>query len=155
MTLPSMMSTASNLKHAGLVIGGCNFAGFAISAALETHKITDLVGVGSFVAAAVSLTLRNPTLYTPVAITSSAKAGLLAGFFRVGKFHVSLNSARVLISNGLVILWGVRLSTYLFTRVLKLNEDKRLNKVHPFQQDTSYIKSTEKVLTPFTIAIPR
>ena len=132
-----MMSAASNLKHAGLVIGGCNFAGFAISAALETHKITDLVGVGSFVAAAVSLTLRNPTLYTPAAISSSAKAGFLAGIFRVGKFHISLNSARVLISNGLVILWGVRLSTYLFTRVLKLNEDKRLNKVNRCRQDTS------------------
>ena len=139
MALASMVSASSNLKHAGIVIGGCNLAGFAISAALETHKITDLVGVGSFVAAAVSLTLRNPALYTPIAISSSVKAGFLAEFFRVGKFHVSLNSGRVLIANGLVILWGARLSTYLFNRVLKLNEDKRLNKVTFCQPAASFL----------------
>jgi steroid 5-alpha reductase family enzyme len=45
---------------------------------------------------------------------------------------INLDTARVLIVNGIVIAWGTRLSTFLFTRVLKLGEDKRLDKVYVF-----------------------
>jgi steroid 5-alpha reductase family enzyme len=104
------------LKHVAGVIGGCNLIGYLFSAAVETHKITDLVGVGSFVAAAVSLTVRNPAL-----INNFVQKGLVKS--------ITLDTARVLIVNGIVIVWGARLSTFLFTRVLKLGEDKRLDQV--------------------------
>jgi hypothetical protein len=35
--------SGSNLKHVAGVIGGCNLVGYLFSAAVETHKITDLV----------------------------------------------------------------------------------------------------------------
>lgn len=98
------------------MIGGCNLVGYLFSAALETHKITDLVGVGSFVAAAVSLSIRNPAV-----LTNIAQKGLVKG--------ITLDTARVLMVNGIVILWGTRLSAFLFQRVLKLGEDKRLKAV--------------------------
>lgn len=127
---PAFISVGSNLKHVGLVIGGCNFVGYMASAAFETHKITDLVGVGSFVAAAVSLTLRNPALLTPTSvIPAAANVGVLGKCMQIGAVQVCTGTARVLIANGLVIIWGARLSTYLFNRVLKLGEDKRLDKV--------------------------
>jgi hypothetical protein len=116
----------SNLKHVGLVIGGCNFVGYAVSAAFETHKITDLVGVGSFVAAAISLTLRNPELLSKVAVKSPF---LAEQQIRIGPLHLCRGTARVFIANSLVIIWGARLSTYLFNRVIQLGEDKRLRKV--------------------------
>ena len=114
----------SNLKHVAVVIGGCNLAGYITSAALETHKITDLVGVGSFVAAAVTLTLRNPAVFTRKIGNEAVSRAL-----QFGGFDLSLQTARVLIVNSIVVAWGVRLSTYLFNRVLKLGEDKRLDKV--------------------------
>eukprot|EP00596_Hydrurales_sp_CCMP1899_P004469 CAMPEP_0119035122 /NCGR_PEP_ID=MMETSP1177-20130426/2088_1 /TAXON_ID=2985 /ORGANISM="Ochromonas sp, Strain CCMP1899" /LENGTH=233 /DNA_ID=CAMNT_0006993055 /DNA_START=41 /DNA_END=739 /DNA_ORIENTATION=+ len=107
------LSVGGNLKHVAGVIGGCNLIGYLFSAAVETHKITDLVGVGSFVAAAVSLTVRNPALM---------QKGLIKS--------ITLDSARVLVVNGLVIAWGARLSSFLFTRVLKLGEDKRLDQFY-------------------------
>lgn len=121
------VSVGSNLKHVGIVIGGCNFLGYAISAAFETHKITDLVGVGSFVAAAISLTMRNPVLLSKVAVKSPF---LAEQQLQVGPLNLCMGTARVLIANSLVIIWGARLSTYLFNRVLRLGEDKRLRKVH-------------------------
>lgn len=124
---PAVISVGSNLKHVGIVIGGCNFVGYVASAVFETHKITDLVGVGSFVAAAVSLTMRNPALLTPV--TPAANAGVMGKCLQIGAIRVCTGTARVLIANSLVIIWGARLSTYLFNRVLKLGEDKRLDKV--------------------------
>lgn len=127
---PALISAGSNLKHVGIVIGGCNFVGYVASAVLETHKITDLVGVGSFVAAAVSLTVRNPVLLTPIStIPAATNAGVLGKCLQIGAIKVCTGTSRVLLANGLVIIWGARLSTYLFNRVLKLGEDKRLDKV--------------------------
>lgn len=128
--VPALISVGSNLKHVGIVIGGCNFVGYVASAAFETHKITDLVGVGSFVAAAVSLTVRNPALLTPIStIPSATNAGVLGKCLQIGAIKVCTGTARVLLANGLVIIWGARLSTFLFNRVLKLGEDKRLDEV--------------------------
>lgn len=96
------------LKETSWIIGGCNAAGYVITAALETHKITDLVGAGSFVAAAAYLSYSN-------------------GVF-TWKFLTDLQQPKLLLINGGVMLWGVRLATYLFNRVLLLGEDKRLRK---------------------------
>eukprot|EP01041_Mallomonas_annulata_P014942 gene14942-31730_t len=95
-----MALIVQNLKHVSAVIGACNLAGFTATALFETHKITDLVGVGAFVAATVSLQSRygrNP-----------------------------LTNLRLTLINGAVIAWGARLSGFLFYRVLKLGDDKRL-----------------------------
>ena len=127
----AVMTVGSNMKHVGMVIGGCNLVGFIASAAFETHKITDLVGVGSFVAAAISLSLRNPAIFTRMKVTDALGKGegALGKLMNIGKLNLDLGTARVLIVNSLVIIWGARLSTYLFHRVLKLGEDKRLDKV--------------------------
>jgi steroid 5-alpha reductase family enzyme len=108
-----MSLVVTNLRHVGAVIGGCNAIGFLISAVFETHKITDLVGVGSFVAAAMSLTFRN--------------AALVGGLGRQKVLSLTVDNARVFLVNAGVVLWGTRLSTYLFHRVLKLGEDTRLH----------------------------
>jgi steroid 5-alpha reductase family enzyme len=98
-------AAASNLKHVAAVVGGCNLAGFAATAAFETHVLTDLVGTGSFVAAAASLSQRN-------------------NLFASSTF-ASFPKMRLLLLNCMVIAWGTRLASYLFSRVLKLGEDKR------------------------------
>jgi steroid 5-alpha reductase family enzyme len=105
----SPQALLGNLKHVAAVIGGCNAIGFGITATLETHKITDLVGVGSFGLATISLAHRN---------------GLLTGF----KSLSSLNKWRVMLVNVGVMLWSSRLATFLFSRILHTSEDKRLNK---------------------------
>lgn len=99
--------------------------GYIASSALETHKITDLVGVGSFVAAAVSLSLSNPAIFKQFAIKNTGD--LVRKLLSV---NTDLSAARVILANSLVIIWGVRLSSFLFTRVLKLGEDKRLDKFY-------------------------
>ncbi len=102
------MPILSNLKHVGCVVGGCNAAGYIVTAALETHKLTDLVGVGSFVAATTSLAYRNKL------------------FSNIG----DVSNMRLKLVNFGIMIWGVRLATYLFTRVLKLGDDKRLDKFY-------------------------
>ena len=84
----AVMTVGSNMKHVGMVIGGCNLVGFIASAAFETHKITDLVGVGSFVAAAISLSLRNPAIFTRMKVTDALGKGEGAlGKLMIGLFH--------------------------------------------------------------------
>mmetsp|Transcript_40526 Transcript_40526/g.41357 ORF Transcript_40526/g.41357 Transcript_40526/m.41357 type:complete len:260 (+) Transcript_40526:98-877(+) len=93
-----------NLRHVGAVVGGCNLVGFAVTAVCETHKITDLVGVGAFVAAAISLQSK---------VTGEGLGS------RSGNLRLTLLTSAI-------ILWGSRLSSFLFYRVLQLGEDKRL-----------------------------
>jgi len=95
------LTVMQNLKYTGAVVGACNLVGFGITSIFETHKITDLVGVGAFVAASTSLLMKN-------------------------KISPFLN-LRAALLNGAVIIWGTRLSSFLFYRVLKLGEDKRLD----------------------------
>jgi steroid 5-alpha reductase family enzyme len=94
------------------VCAGCNAAGYVLTAALETHKLTDLVGCGSFVASAVALTV---------------KAG--------GPTLLFKTNPRAMVLNGLVMFWGARLGSYLFQRVLQIGEDKvcDLYSIHTFQ----------------------
>lgn len=96
-----MSAALSNIRHVGLVVGGCNILGYAVTAALETHKITDLVGAGSFVAATLALSQKNNLISAP------------------------LSYPVLTLVNAGVALWGTRLSLFLFQRVLQVGDDKR------------------------------
>lgn len=85
-----------------------NLVGFTITAVTQTHKITDLCGVGAFAAGALSSRL-----------ASSASVGAL-----------SLSSPSTL-ATSLVAVWSARLSGYLFRRVCVVGEDKRLRQFFP------------------------
>ena len=61
----------NSLKEVAIVVGGCNLGGYIATACLETHKITDLVGVGSFVVAVGSLTYRNGLLQNLKSVITS------------------------------------------------------------------------------------
>lgn len=108
MTLPLINSLA--LRQAALVIGSANIAGFTLSAALQTHILTDLVGVGSFV-------------LTTLRLTSLQKAGQLT--------TLPWWDNRLLLLNSLIGIWGARLASYLFHRITYIKEDKRLEKFYP------------------------
>jgi steroid 5-alpha reductase family enzyme len=103
-----MIGALSNLRTAASLIFGCNLFGYAATVAFETHKLTDLIGAGSFVVATVYLSYQN-----------ELHRNIILGEFQ----HKKL----ILVNIG-VVLWGVRLSTFLFSRVLKVGEDKRLRK---------------------------
>mmetsp|Transcript_18779 Transcript_18779/g.25787 ORF Transcript_18779/g.25787 Transcript_18779/m.25787 type:complete len:324 (+) Transcript_18779:82-1053(+) len=96
------------LLFSGGVIGGLNLAGFAVTAALETHKLTDLVGAGSFVASAVLCARRA------------------AGPGGVGALPL-----RAALLAGAGAAWGTRLAGYLFRRVLYVGGDDRLDSFYP------------------------
>mmetsp|Transcript_40809 Transcript_40809/g.36012 ORF Transcript_40809/g.36012 Transcript_40809/m.36012 type:complete len:287 (-) Transcript_40809:53-913(-) len=87
---------------ASKLILGINAVGFGITAMTRTHKITDLVGVGTFGIAAC---------YTLYRAKNSDKT----------KRMLTL----------CVCLWSLRLSSFLFLRVLKAGEDKRLHQFFP------------------------
>ena len=131
-------TVAQNLNHVATVVGSLNAAGFMASALFATHKITDLVGVGSFVAAVASLSLRNNALFTRnlKTFTTHATAASLSQNLKdvatgVLQFRgVSHGNIRLSVANGVVLVWGVRLATFLFGRVLHLGEDKRLDKFY-------------------------
>jgi len=93
----------SGLMLSGGVIGGLNLVGFILTAAFETHKLTDLVGVSSFVASALVCAFK-------------AK---------------SWGAIRTKVLNICISLWGVRLAGYLFPRVLQVGGDDRLEKFYP------------------------
>lgn len=96
----------SNLKLVAGVVGGCNLVGYGLTALFETHKLTDLIGTGSFVVATYCLTRKNH---------------LFEGLNQPANWRLKA------INLG-VMLWGTRLALYLFSRVLKLGHDERLNK---------------------------
>eukprot|EP01084_Bolivina_argentea_P152006 265233_1 len=81
---------------------GINAVGFTITAMTRTHKITDLIGVGTFGIAAC---------YTLYKSRNSEKTKKLLTFC--------------------VCLWSLRLSSFLFMRVLKAGEDHRLRQFFP------------------------
>lgn len=87
---------------ASKLILGINAVGFGITAITRTHKITDLVGVGTFGIAAC---------YTLYRSRNSEKTKKLLTLC--------------------VCLWSLRLSSFLFMRVLKAGEDHRLRQFFP------------------------
>lgn len=124
------MTVVGNLKHIGAVVGACNLAGFACTAVLETHKLTDLVGAGSFVVAAFSLSRRN-------------------GLLNLETFK-NFRKSRQLLINGVVMIWGSRLASFLFGRVLHVGEDKRLKPF--FRKPEEKYLDAEKSLFPLKLA---
>jgi steroid 5-alpha reductase family enzyme len=108
------------LTQTALVVGSANFIGFLLSAGLQTHVVTDLIGVGSFVLA----TLRLSTLQ---------KHGQL--------WMTPLLDNRLLLLNSLIGLWGTRLAGYLFHRINFMKEDKRLEAFYPAPGEGYFDKS--------------
>jgi len=91
---------------ASRLIIGINAVGFAITATTRTHKITDLVGVGTFGIAAC---------YT---------------LYRARRSKAETDRTKKLLTL-CVCLWSLRLSSFLFARVLKAGEDQRLRQFFP------------------------
>jgi steroid 5-alpha reductase family enzyme len=112
------------LRNSAVIIGGCNAVGFGISAVCETHKLTDLVGVGSFVAASVHYSYTNGLFKTIVSNPTKI-------FRNLPLLHLTLVNLGV-------ILWGTRLSTYLFNRALSVDIDKRISKTYK-EKDEKYL----------------
>jgi len=95
-----MSALTQGLIQSGLVALGANSIGYLITRLTDTHKITDLVGTGSFVATALATQWRTG-VYTP----------------------------RALLMTGAISFWGTRLASFLFARVLKQGDDARLGAV--------------------------
>mmetsp|Transcript_6896 Transcript_6896/g.10404 ORF Transcript_6896/g.10404 Transcript_6896/m.10404 type:complete len:319 (-) Transcript_6896:152-1108(-) len=91
----------SGLGFSGAVVGGANLIGYGLTAVFETHKLTDLVGCGSFVINAVACAIKS----------GSWKQGF---------------TSRPMVLNLCVGLWGSRLASYLFYRICQTGEDDRL-----------------------------
>lgn len=83
------------------VVLGCNAAGFLLSAVLETHKLTDLVGAGSFAAASAALL---------AGLVADARESNADGESSLSRL-MDLNP-RAVVTCLLVIIWGVRLCKY-------------------------------------------
>ena len=69
MAITPVYTVAQNINHVSHIVGALNAVGFLISAVFTTHKITDLVGVGSFIVAVVSLS----TYSCPIFLRSSPR----------------------------------------------------------------------------------
>ena len=121
-----MIAALANIGRTGLVVGGCNAVGFGITALLETHKITDLVGAGSFVVATTALSIKNNLHQYP------------------------LQNIKLSLINVGVMIWGIRLASFLFQRVLQVGEDKRLNKF--FREPGESYLDAKRSLFPIKLA---
>ncbi|CAM9770453.1 unnamed protein product [Pylaiella littoralis] len=97
------------LFSAAGVIGGANLIGFGITASTKTHKLTDLTGAGAFVLSATACAWKS-------------------GSFQSG-------AVRPLLLNVAVGVWGVRLASYLFARIIKTGEDQRLARYFPAKDE--------------------
>eukprot|EP00732_Lithocolla_globosa_P006341 Lithocolla_globosa_v1_NODE_7296_length_966_cov_28.228321.p1 type:complete len:279 gc:universal NODE_7296_length_966_cov_28.228321:921-85(-) len=104
------------------VVAAANLAGFTVTAITQSHKITDLTGTTAFIASA---------WMTHRMATQAAKVPLL-----------SLTPS--LLMTGCVTLWGARLASYLFSRVLALGEDARLRFLFPSSSDEPYLTGRSK-----------
>ena len=84
---------------------GANCCGFLVTAFLETHKITDLVGTGTFSLAAIY------------------------GLYASKNTKQTQPTAKAL--TYCTVLWSLRLATFLFYRVCKVGHDNRLHFMFP------------------------
>jgi len=96
--LPAVAKSA--LLRSAYAVGAVNTAGFAVTAASGSHKLTDLCGTGGFVVSAVA------------SLHAASQAAPLG--------------PRALLLGGAIAVWGARLGGYLFKRVLETGEDERL-----------------------------
>lgn len=114
------MTALAAITETVQIIGLANGVGFFITAAFKTHKITDLFGAGSFVLATLHLSKKS--------WSTLAASGVLKNN---GDLMSSLLTNRLFWINTGVIIWGTRLASYLFHRILYTHEDKRLAKFFP------------------------
>ncbi|CBJ25919.1 GE20757 [Ectocarpus siliculosus] len=119
-----MAGGGSGLLFSAGVIGGANLIGFGVTATTKTHKVTDLTGAGAFV-------------------LSAAACAWKSGSFRSG-------AIRPLLLNVAVGVWGVRLASYLFARIIKTGEDQRLARFFP-GKDEGWLDSARS-LFPVNLA---
>jgi predicted anti-sigma-YlaC factor YlaD len=95
------MLVSQSVSLCSSVILGCNAVGYLLSALLETHKLTDLVGAGSFAIASAALL-----------------GGIVAKDAIAGEGLISLaldRNPRAVAACILVILWGARLGAFFFS----------------------------------------
>ena len=120
MLVPATVGSALRLSAA--VIAAVNAAGFAVTAVTKSHKVTDLTGTTAFVASAWAT--HAASLSTSTSSTSSSSG--LALLLRPSRgFALAI----------VVSAWGARLSAHLFTRVLRLGKDERLDFLFPGEGD--------------------
>ena len=100
------------LTLSAAVIASVNGVGFLITAATESHKITDLCGTSAFLASAWA---------------THAAASKAAGRPALGAGAPGRSLALTLLTTA----WGVRLSAYLFGRVVRVGKDDRLSQFFP------------------------
>lgn len=104
-TMPSKIIATSGIGYGLLVSGGVfaasNALGFAVTASTRTHKVWDLLSSGPFVASAIATFLAGPGTTAGLALTT------------------------------VTCLWSVRLTSYLFKRVLERKTDSRFDDFLP------------------------
>ncbi|KAL4623686.1 hypothetical protein GN956_G18681 [Arapaima gigas] len=112
------------LTRCALTDLGVQWLGWAAAAALRTERFYDLAGSGTFV--------------------------LLAHLSRLwgGTGHLRQN-----VQTGLVTVWGLRLGTFLFLRILKEGQDRRFNNVRD-NPGTFFVYWTMQALWVFVTLLP-
>jgi steroid 5-alpha reductase family enzyme len=115
-----MASFRAALTLSASVIAAVNGAGFLVTAATQSHKVTDLCGTSAFIASAWATH------------TAAARA---AGRPALGRGAPGRSLALTLLTTA----WGVRLSSYLFGRVVRLGKDERLSKFFPADKDEPWL----------------
>lgn len=108
-------TVGSALRLSAAVIASVNAAGFVVTAATKSHKVTDLTGTAAFVASAWATH------------AASAPRSPSASFL--------LKPTRGFALACVVSAWGARLSAHLFSRVLRLGKDERLDFLFPREGD--------------------
>jgi steroid 5-alpha reductase family enzyme len=110
----------SALGLSASVIAAVNGAGFLVTAATQSHKVTDLAGTSAFIASAWA---------------THAAAARSAGRPVLGRGAPGRSLALTLLTTA----WGVRLSSYLFGRVLKTGTDARLERFFPADEEEPWL----------------
>ena len=98
-----------------------NGIGFLLTAFFETHKITDLVGISAFLAIAFQTLLALP----PLPSNSSEENMNMMSFRALSSS--SSSSFRIKLILLTIIVWGIRLASFLFFRVCVVGADHRLD----------------------------
>ena len=113
-------TVGSALRLSASVIAAVNAAGFAVTAVTKSHKITDLCGTTAFVASAWAT-------HAASSISTSSSSSFSSLLLRPTSRGFALACV--------VSAWGARLSAHLFTRVLRLGKDERLDFLFPGEGD--------------------
>jgi steroid 5-alpha reductase family enzyme len=113
-------TVGSALRLSAAVIAAVNAAGFTLTALSRSHKLTDLTGTSAFIASAWA------THAAAASSSLSSSSSLASTLFKPTRgFALAC----------VVSAWGARLSAHLFTRVLKLGKDERLDFLFPAENE--------------------